>query len=227
MVLVVLASFLNEAKPSDGCWPSVATLVKKIGATDRTIQSCLIKLEAAGHISRLPRKGRVTIYYVHPILPRKSFGGQDAPSAARSLKVENEFSGLPRKNCRQTPETPSADQESSKKEKGGKVESPVRRASRQESQNDCQPPTEPVLAPECESEIFRPMRDALLKKMGPSAYSIFLNHVRFEEVEGVPGKDRRVMRVSYVRKGSIILMDGGRVGLVTAEAKAIGFTEVW
>ncbi len=90
-----------------------------------------------------------------------------------------------------------------------------------------QPPAEPLLAPEGEAEIFRPMRDALLKKMGPAAYSTFLNHVRFEEVHDVPGEGRRVMGVTYVRKGSIILMDGNRVGLVTRAAKAIGFTEVW
>lgn len=90
-----------------------------------------------------------------------------------------------------------------------------------------QPPDEPLLAPEGEPETFRPLRDDLLKKLGPIAYSTFLNHVRFEEVDGVLGEDRRVMRVRYVRKGSIILMDGNRVGLVTGAAKAIGFTEVW
>lgn len=89
------------------------------------------------------------------------------------------------------------------------------------------PPESPVLEPEGEDKTFRPLRDALLKKMGAIVYSTFLNHVRFEEVTDVGGKDRRVMRVRYARKSSIKLMDGDRIPIVTREARALGFTDVW
>jgi len=89
------------------------------------------------------------------------------------------------------------------------------------------PPASPIVAPEGESGMFKPMREKLLLAIGPAAYSLFLNHVRFEEVDGVSGKNRRVMRVLDSKKGPRGLMDGDRVRLVTREAKAIGFTEVW
>lgn len=119
MVLVSLASFMNEKNPGSGCWPSMSTLVHTVGATDRTIQGHILALENAGHIDCLRRKGVVTYYFVHPIAPRKSFGGRRQPTGSQPTSPTPETSSPhPRSDHRRPPEDSSDEQESTKNEKG-------------------------------------------------------------------------------------------------------------
>ncbi|MCC4254151.1 helix-turn-helix domain-containing protein [Sphingobium naphthae] len=62
-VLVRLAFMANE----EACaWPSVAHLVEKTGASERTVQRAIVQLTAAGHIKREERAGRGVVYLIHP-----------------------------------------------------------------------------------------------------------------------------------------------------------------
>lgn len=88
------------------------------------------------------------------------------------------------------------------------------------------PPPSPVLDPPDEDPLFRPIREALLKALGPHAYPMFLNDARFEVVEGAP-QGKRVMRVNENRPGSLRLMDGERSSIVRHIARDYGFDEVW
>lgn len=119
MLLVALASFLNEKRPYDGCFPSIARLVKSVGASDRTIQAHLQVLEQASHITCVRRAGCLTTYYVHPVIPRQDFGGRRTSGRTRSeLSTPESSSSNPRKKAGFTPEESSDNQERSKKEKG-------------------------------------------------------------------------------------------------------------
>jgi DNA-binding transcriptional ArsR family regulator len=63
--LVLLA--LADCADDDGvCWPSVGTLARKTGQSQRTVQGALKALERAGHLTRDQRIGRGCYYTIHP-----------------------------------------------------------------------------------------------------------------------------------------------------------------
>lgn len=65
-VLTVLAIMANEKAQ---CWPpinGVTGLTGKTKLSERAVQGAIKALEAAGHITRLERRGQGVIYTVHP-----------------------------------------------------------------------------------------------------------------------------------------------------------------
>lgn len=65
LVLVELADRANDI--TGQCWPAVKTLVRRTGASERTVQRCLAALVSSGHISRRPdAKKKANVYTVHP-----------------------------------------------------------------------------------------------------------------------------------------------------------------
>lgn len=63
LVLLALADCAND---EGGCWPSMATLVKKCSKGERTVQAAIKSLADAGHITRDERPGKGCFYTVHP-----------------------------------------------------------------------------------------------------------------------------------------------------------------
>lgn len=88
------------------------------------------------------------------------------------------------------------------------------------------PPASPLLTPMGESEIFVPLRQALLERLGPRTFSTYVNRVVFEDVGEQPG-GRHPIKVVDPMPGGLGLMDAERASIVRACAKALGFTEVW
>lgn len=86
------------------------------------------------------------------------------------------------------------------------------------------PPRSPILEPEHEDARFRPLRAALLKRLGAHGYCAYVNLIRFEDA-GNCGAGKQVMRV--VGPGAPRLMDGDRTAIVLREAAALGWTDVW
>lgn len=62
--LVERASKRNKFK----CWPSIKSIRQDTGYADRTVQSALRRLEDRNFITRYYRKGKSTIFGVHPHL---------------------------------------------------------------------------------------------------------------------------------------------------------------
>jgi uncharacterized protein YdaU (DUF1376 family) len=88
------------------------------------------------------------------------------------------------------------------------------------------PVESPVLDRPDESEVFRPLREALLKQLGIEAYCTFVNPVRFVEVTDGPPRSKP-MRVVDPRPPTVGLMASDRGQHVRRFAKQIGFTQVW
>lgn len=63
LVLLALADCAND---EGGCWPSMATLVKKCSKAERTVQASIKSLAEGGHITRDERPGKGCFYTVHP-----------------------------------------------------------------------------------------------------------------------------------------------------------------
>lgn len=63
LVLLALADCAND---EGGCWPSMATLVKKCSKGERTVQASIKSLVDGGHITRDERPGKGCFYTVHP-----------------------------------------------------------------------------------------------------------------------------------------------------------------
>lgn len=66
LVLLALADWSND----DGyCWPSIRQLCLKCSISERTVQTHIKGLCAAGHITRAERPGHGVHYRVHPMAP--------------------------------------------------------------------------------------------------------------------------------------------------------------
>ena len=63
MVLLALA----DASSDEGrCWPSILTMARKCGASDRTIQITIKALMKAGYLVKHARAGRSTLFQLLP-----------------------------------------------------------------------------------------------------------------------------------------------------------------
>lgn len=88
LVLLALADCAND----DGeCWPSIATLKRKTGAGERTIQRSINALEAAGVLKRVIVVGKGNRYFV---LPRHS--GTPAAKAPPPEKTQTPATVAPK-----------------------------------------------------------------------------------------------------------------------------------
>lgn len=63
LVLLALADNANDA---GCCWPSMATIARKCGLSERATRLAMRRLEAAGHVSSVDRVGTSRLYSVHP-----------------------------------------------------------------------------------------------------------------------------------------------------------------
>lgn len=98
LVLLALADCAND---EGFCWPSMATLARKCSKSDRTVQTAIKALCAAGHLSRNEVVGKGCNYTVHP---RKDKATPEAASAPKKLRGET---ASPPKPVRATPEAAS------------------------------------------------------------------------------------------------------------------------
>ncbi len=65
---LVLVRLADRANPKNGnaCWPSVGTVARDTGLSERTVQTQINFLERAGHITIERRWGRSSKYHLHP-----------------------------------------------------------------------------------------------------------------------------------------------------------------
>jgi hypothetical protein len=91
LVLIALADCAND---EGHCWPGMASLIRKTGKAERSLQGAIKKLCAHGHLTREEVPGKGCNYLVHP--------QQELPLAA---PAEN----APRKKCapQKTARTPA------------------------------------------------------------------------------------------------------------------------
>lgn len=103
LVLLALADCAND---EGGCWPSMATLVKKCSKGERTVQASIKSLVDGGHITREERPGKGCFYTVHPrnnCAPAKSAPPQkltktpakSADKPSRTTIIKNTKRALP------------------------------------------------------------------------------------------------------------------------------------
>lgn len=86
------------------------------------------------------------------------------------------------------------------------------------------PTASPILAPKGEDERFRPIRAALLERLGPGLYVTALNDVRFEAVPVEFGSDKAPLRLKGSRAQATVDNYGPAI---LALAKPHGFTVLW
>lgn len=63
---LVLLSLADQSNDDGACWPSMATLTRRTGLSERTVQRHLLDLASDGHLTRHSRPGRSNWYTVHP-----------------------------------------------------------------------------------------------------------------------------------------------------------------
>jgi hypothetical protein len=62
---LVLLAIANYADDRGRCWPSVATLVKKTGLSERAVQGSVLKLQSGGHLEVIRMPGRSNVFVIH------------------------------------------------------------------------------------------------------------------------------------------------------------------
>lgn len=77
LVLLALADNANDAGV---CWPSMATIARKCGLSERAARVAMRRLEAGGHVSSTDRTGTSRLYTVHP--------GTSCPPARRAPRQD-------------------------------------------------------------------------------------------------------------------------------------------
>ena len=75
-VLMVLAHRANH--DTGKCHPGLARLVRDTGLSRRAVQSAIIDLVKAGHISKFNVRGKGVNYFVHPRVGKRGNGAGDA-----------------------------------------------------------------------------------------------------------------------------------------------------
>lgn len=91
------------------------------------------------------------------------------------------------------------------------------------------PPPSPILEPEDEEPEFRDMRLALLDRLGPAAYSMAANKIRFERITDVPENRCPVLKVNSLDRmnGQPAILEGVYRSVLRNLAMIHGFKEVW
>lgn len=88
------------------------------------------------------------------------------------------------------------------------------------------PPASPLLEPDDEDERFRPIRAALLERLGATMFCHTVNHVRFVAAEKVNGDP--VLQLTDTGGGYVTrLKDGDGYSVLRNLARAHGFVDVW
>lgn len=84
---IVLISLADQTNDQGYCWPSVQTLVKRTGLSERSVFVQLKKLEADGYITRKARKGHSTIYVMNCVDNKHTSTRTPAPHAPLPLHL--------------------------------------------------------------------------------------------------------------------------------------------
>ena len=63
---IVLLALADCANDEGHAWPGMTTLARKCSKSERTVQTMLAELEAAGHITRNQIAGKGCNYTIHP-----------------------------------------------------------------------------------------------------------------------------------------------------------------
>ena len=82
-VLMVLADHVNHARRDCLVWPSVATIARKCGLSERTVQGCLKELIALGELVVVKKGGGrnySTLYRINLKTPQNTTGFKDIAS---------------------------------------------------------------------------------------------------------------------------------------------------
>lgn len=88
---ILLASYCWNG--DDTCWPSQATLARRLGVDARTVRARLVELVCRGFVVKHPRPGRPTSYELTRLVPRKA-----ASAVPRNPASDEEHEALSRKN---------------------------------------------------------------------------------------------------------------------------------
>lgn len=88
------------------------------------------------------------------------------------------------------------------------------------------PPDSPVLKPEGEDPMFRPVRTKLLELVGPQPYCFAFNSARFEDVGRCHG-DKRPLRVQGPDHVRNAILSGTYGAALRKAAGPLGFTDLW
>ena len=91
---MVLLSLCDNASDQGECYPSIESIAKRCGMTDRSVYNHLAALEEMGMLVRQDRHGRSNLYRLNPckffttetISPLKPFQGPLKPFHPPSLK---------------------------------------------------------------------------------------------------------------------------------------------
>lgn len=98
---LVLVRLADRANPKNGnaCWPSVGTIARDTGLSERTVQTQINFLERAGHITIERRWGRSSKYHLHP--SNDAVLEEVSPPKSGATRCAD-FVHHPRNDCAQT-----------------------------------------------------------------------------------------------------------------------------
>lgn len=93
---IVLLALADNANDEGVCYPSIATIIKKCGLSERCAQKVITDLELSGALHRELRDGRSTLYHITPAeyaprttrtpAPRAPTPAPDAPPPPQSVR---------------------------------------------------------------------------------------------------------------------------------------------
>lgn len=138
LVLIALADCAND---EGHCWPGIASLMRKTGKGERSLQLAIKALEAGGHITRDQVVGKGCNYYIHP---QKGLPLTPAENAGRN-KCGAQNMVRPPHRMRHTPAKSA----------------PKPSENHQEPLLDCSSDDEPSLKPEHVFEFYQETAKAL------------------------------------------------------------------
>jgi predicted transcriptional regulator len=101
LVLLALADWAND---EGACWPSIATLERRCGLSDRGVRNVLEELEAEGRLRRVQRAGRSTMFHLTPEGRALDPGTTFTPTPERGAGHPGTTFTPPRHDVHPTPE---------------------------------------------------------------------------------------------------------------------------
>ena len=108
---LVLLALADNANDSGCCWPSMATIARKCGLTDRAVRAAMRRLEEGGHVSSSERAGTSRLYTVSPGTSFRPEGGsarkevpptpeRRSPKPSRTTNSSTKTTSSPKKRAR-------------------------------------------------------------------------------------------------------------------------------
>lgn len=98
---------------------------------------------------------------------------------------------------------------------------------RQAEGRDTRPPPPPILLRDDEDPSIEPIREGVLKCLGPSTFAMILNEVRLAPVLMEFGDERRPLKISGTEQAEEMIVHGRYRDIVLNVAKHHGYTDLW